>query len=70
MVNKMKIYNAWDFGVKPYTYCETALENFLSYIPQDEEEKVIVMQGETRICHVMETERGEIQCSFELPEWK
>lgn len=47
MVNKMKIYNAWDFGVKPYTYCETALENFLSYIPQDEEEKVIVFEKGT-----------------------
>ena len=47
MVNKLKIYNALDFGVKPYTYCETELENFLSSIPQDEEEKTIVFENGT-----------------------
>ena len=40
----MKIYNASDYGVKPYVYCEKALENFLSSIPQDEEEKTIVLK--------------------------
>ena len=43
----MKIYNALDYGVMPDTYCETALENFLSSIPQDEEEKTIVFEKGT-----------------------
>lgn len=41
----MKIYNAYDYGVKPNEYCEKALENFLSSIPQDDEEKVIEFEA-------------------------
>ncbi len=47
MVNNLRIYNALDFGVKPYAYCETELEKFLSSIPQDEEEKIIVFENGT-----------------------
>ena len=43
----MNIYNVLDYGVKPYEYCETALEKFLLSIPQDEEEKTIVFQKGT-----------------------
>ncbi|MBQ8765886.1 MAG: right-handed parallel beta-helix repeat-containing protein [Clostridia bacterium] len=43
----MKIFNAYDYGVKPYTYCETALEKFLISIPHDEKEKTIVFQKGT-----------------------
>lgn len=43
----MKIYNALDYGVKPYEYCGTALEKFFLSIPRDEEEKTIVFQKGT-----------------------
>ena len=38
----MKIYNASDYGVKSFVYCESELENFLSSIPNDTEEKIII----------------------------
>ena len=47
MVNDLKIYNALDFGVKADTCCEKELENFLSSIPQDEEQKTIVFENGT-----------------------
>lgn len=47
MVSNLKIYNACDYGVKTYTYCETALEEFLLSIPFDDEEKTIVFENGT-----------------------
>ena len=47
MVNDLKIYNASEYGVKPYTYCETALEEFLMSVSHDEEEKMIVFENGT-----------------------
>lgn len=46
-VRKLKIYNASEYGVKPGSYCEKALEAFLSSIPKDEEEKTVVFQKGT-----------------------
>ncbi len=43
----MKIYNASDYGVKPYIYCEESLESFLSSIPKDDEEKIITFEKGT-----------------------
>ena len=36
-----------DYGVKPDTYCETDLESFISSIPKDDEEKIIVFENGT-----------------------
>ncbi len=47
MVSKMKLYNAFDYGVEPDIYCEKELEEFLLSVPQDEEEKVIVFENGT-----------------------
>ena len=46
-VRKLKIYNASEYGVKPGSYCEKALEAFLSFIPKDDEEKLIAFEKGT-----------------------
>ena len=43
----MKIYNASDYGVRPYIYCEEFLQSFLSSIPKDDEEKIITFEKGT-----------------------
>ena len=43
----MRIYNASDYGVKSFEYCECELEKFLSSIPKDDEEKTIVFEKGT-----------------------
>ena len=43
----MRIYNASDYGVKSFEYCECELEKLLSSIPKDDEEKTIVFEKGT-----------------------
>ncbi len=40
----MKIFKAWEYGVKPNEYCEKELEKFLESIPKNDEEKIIEFQ--------------------------
>ena len=43
----MKVYNAREYNVKPDSFCEKALEEFLFSIPRDEEEKTVVFDKGT-----------------------
>lgn len=40
----MKVYKAYDYGVKPNEFCEKELESFIESIPKDDEEKIIEFQ--------------------------